>query len=376
MRRRRARGQLWAFVYLAVCHLLGLALLFLRTEQSKDVELIALRHEVAILRRQAGRCAYEPADRALLAALSRFPPRSSWATFGVTPATLLSWHRRMVARRWAYPHRPPGRPPVDDATTALVVRLARENPRWGYRRIQGELLKLGVHLAASTIARIMKHHGLGPAPRRSGPTWREFLRTQASGVVATDFFHVDTVSFKRLYVVFFVELGRRRIWITGVTAHPHAAWVTQQARNVTGDLADAGITAKFLVRDRDTKYVRSFDEVFKAEGAEILRTPFRTPNANAFAERFVRTVRSECLDHLLVVNEAHLERILRGYARHYNGHRPHQGLAQEIPEPERAVPLRVVPTSESQHPRHRRHPGRVRRHDRLGGLIHEYELAA
>jgi putative transposase len=256
------------------------------------------------------------------------------------------------------------------------VRLAKENPRWGYRRIQGELGKLGVRLAASTIARIMKDHGLGPAPRRSGPTWREFLRAQASGVVATDFFHVDTILLKRLYVLFFIELGRRRIWITGVSAHPNAGWVTQQARNVTGDLTDADIAAKFLVRDRDTKYVGSFDEVFKAEGTEILRTPFRTPNANAFAERFVRTVRSECLDHLVVVNEAHLERILRGYARHYNGHRPHQGLAQEIPAPERTAPLQVVRTFDSRHRHHRRHPGRIRRHDRLGGLIHEYELAA
>ena len=249
-------------------------------------------------------------DRALLAPLSRLLPCSQWGTFGVTPGTLLAWHRRLVARRWTYARRSSGRPPIDRETTALVVRLARENPRWGYRRIQGELLKLGVRLAASTIARIMKDHGLGPAPRRHGPTWRQFLRVQASGVVATDFFHVDTVLLKRLYVLFFIELGRRRIWITGVTAHPNAAWVIQQARNITGDLTDADIAAKFLVRDRDTKYVASFDEVFKAEGTEILKTPFRTPNANAFAERFVRTVRSECFDHLLIVNEAHLERVL------------------------------------------------------------------
>jgi putative transposase len=233
-----------------------------------------------------------------------------------------------------------------------------------------------VRLAASTIAKILKDQGLGPAPRRNGPTWREFLRAQASGVVATDFFHVDTVLLKRLYVLFFIELGRRRVWITGVTAHPNALWVTQQARNVTCDLADAEITSRFLVRDRDTKYVASFDNVFKAEGAQILRTPFRTPNANAFAERFVRTVRSECLDHLLVVNEAHLERILRSYARHYNGHRPHQGISQEVPAPERAVSLQVVRTSDSRR-RHLRHrPRRIDRHDRLGGLIHEYELAA
>jgi transposase InsO family protein len=287
---------------------------------------------------------------------------------------LLAWHRRLVARRWTYPHRSPGRPSFDDETTELVVRLAEENPRWGYRRIQGELLKLGVRSAASTIARILKDHGLGPAPRRRGPTWRQFLRVQASGIVATDFFHVDTVLLKRLYVLFFIELGRRRVWITGVTAHPNAAWVTQQARNVTGDLADADIAVKFLVRDRDTKYVASFDEVFKAEGTEIVKTLFRTPNA--FAERFVRTVRSECLDHLLVVNEAHLERLLRDYACHYNSHRPHQGLSQEIPAPTRTDPLAVVRASDARHRHLRGLSYRIRRHDRLGGLIHEYDRAA
>ncbi len=293
----------------------------------------------------------------------------------MTPSTLLAWHRRLVAKRWTYPHCPPGRPSTDDQTKALVLRLATENPRWGYRRIQGELLKLGVRLAASTIAKIMKDHGLGPAPRRSGPTWREFLRAQASGVVATDFFHVDTVLFKRLYVLFFIELGRRRVWITGVTAHPNAAWVTQQARNITSDLADAEITAKFLVRDRDTKYVANFDDVFNAEGTEVLRTPFRTPNANAFAERLVRTVRSECLDHLLILNEAHLERILRSYARHYNGHRPHQGISQMIPAREHTVPLLVAANPVSRHAHLPHHPSQIRRRDRLGGLIHEYELA-
>ena len=212
MRRRRARGQLWAFVYLGLRQVLELLLLLFRREGSKEAELLALRHEVEVLRRQVGRCANEPADRALLAALSRLLPRSSWGTFGVTPATLLSWHQRLVARRWTYPHRPLGRPPVDEEVTALVARLARENPRWGYRRIQGELGKLGVRLGASTIAKVLKDHGLGPAPRRCGPTWRAFLRAQASGVVATDFFHVDTVLFKRLYVLFFIELGRRRVW--------------------------------------------------------------------------------------------------------------------------------------------------------------------
>jgi putative transposase len=183
---------------------------------------------------------------------------------------------------------------------------------------------------------------------------------------------VDTVLLRRLYVPFFIEVSRRRIWITGVTAHPNANWVTRKARNVAGDLADAGVDPRFLVRDRDTKYVPSFDAVFRSEGAQILQNPFRTPNANAYAERFVRTVRSECLDHLLIVNARHLERILRTYARHYNGFRPHQGLSQQIPAPTLPFPmLAAMPAMPSPS-----HPRRVHRCDRLGGLIHEYELAA
>lgn len=372
MRDRRGRSQLWAFVYLAVRRLLELVIVLARSDDANKIELLALRHEVATLRRQVKRQSYEPADRAFLAALSGLLPRSRWGCFGVTPSTLLAWHRRLVARRWTYPHRRPGRPKIDEDTAALVVRLARENPRWGYRRMQGELRKLNVGLAPSTIARILLDHQLGPAPRRAASTWRAFLRAQASNIVATDFFTVDTVLFHHRYVLFFIELGRRRVWITGVTAHPHAAWVTQQARNVAGDLDDEGIETKFVVRDRDTKYVAAFDEVFRCQGARILTTPFRTPNANAYAERFVRTVRSECLDHLLVVNARHLERILRVYARHYNGYRPHQGLSHEIPAPP-PPPTRLVavgPPSEQAPLRS------IRRRDHLGGLIHEYELAA
>ncbi len=220
MRGARTRNHLWTFVYLAVCHVLELVVLLARSD---EIELRALRHEAVVLRRQVKGKSFAPADRAFLAALSRLLPRASWGTFGVTPQTLLAWHRRMVARRWTYPHRRPGRPRVDEGVTALVVRLGVENPRWGYRRIQGELIKLVVRLAASTIARIMKDHDLGPAPRRSGPTWRAFLRIQAAHIVATDFFSVDTLLLQRLYVLFFIELGRRRVWITGVTAHPVGA---------------------------------------------------------------------------------------------------------------------------------------------------------
>ncbi len=361
-------------MYLGLGRLLGLVILRCRSEGANEVELLALRHEVAVLQRQVKRPIYRPADRALLAALSRFLPRPRWTCFSITPETLVAWHRRLVKRRWTYPHRRPGRPQVDEETTALVVRLASENPRWGYRRIQGELVKLGIRLAASTIARIMKDRDLGPAPRRNGPTWRAFLRAQARGIVATDFFTVETLTLKTLYVLFFIELGRRRVWITGVTAHPNASWVTQQARDLTADLDDSGIGVRFLLRDRDTKYVQSFDEVFAAVSGEILKTPYRTPNANGHAERFVRTVRSECLDHLLIVGERHLERVLRSYARHYNGYRPHQGIGQQVPGAT-CIPIRPIEPDEGI-PSARRSAGPVQRRDRLGGLIHEYERAA
>jgi putative transposase len=366
MRRRRAGSQLWAFTYMALHRLLELFVLLVRSDVSKEIELLVLRHEVALLRRQVKRPSFELADRALLAALSRLVPRSSWGSFGVTPETLLSWHRRLVAKRWTYPLRPPGRPRVDRETTALVVRLARENPRWGYRRIQGELLKLGIRLAPSTIAKILARAGIGPAPRRGG-TWRAFLKAQAAGVVATDFFTVDTAFLRRLYVLFFIELGRGRVWITGVTDHPNGPWVTQQARNVTLDLD--GVTPSFLLRDRDTKYVAGFDEVFRSEGAQILQTPFRAPNTNAYAERFVRTIRSECLDHLLIVNARHLERVLRSYAQHYNQHRLHQGISQDAP----VATSRPTLLSETPGQPHSR---QIVRRDRIGGLIHEYERAA
>ena len=337
-----------------------------------------LRHEVTVLRRQVKRPVFEPADRALLATLSRFLPRRSWNAFGVMPETLLSWHRRLVARRWTYPHGRPGRPRVDPETTAVVVRLGRENPRWGYRRIQGELLKLGVRLAPSTIAKILAEAGLGPAPRRA-MTWRAFLKAQATRIVATDFFTVDTAFLKRrLDVLFFIELGRGRVWITGVTYEPNDPWVTQQARNVTMDLDDAAVTRRFLLRDRDTKYVVGVDEVFRCQGAENIRTPFRTPNAyaNAYAERFVRTVRSECLDHLLVLSARHLERVLHDFAEHYNRHRPHQGIFQEIPAVGSSCHSAPMAFSSSWSVHDEGSPARIVRHDRLGGLIHEYQRVA
>ena len=246
------------------------------------------------------------------------------------PETLLRWHRDLVRRKWIYAHRP-GRPSIPAGTVSIILRLARENPSWGYRRIQGELARMGVALAPSSVWAILHRHNVDPSPMRTGPSWKEFLRSQASSALACDFFTVDTVLLKRLYVLFFIELDTRRVYVMGITAHPTGAWVVQQARNLTMVLTDRAHPVKFLIRDRDTKFTSSFDEVFRSEGIRIIRTPIRAPRANAFAERFVGTVRRECLDRMLIFGRRHLEHVLADYVVHYNRHRPHRALDQQAP---------------------------------------------
>ena len=319
--------------YLTLCRSIQLLVLLARGDAAKDLEILVLRHQLAVLRRQTPRPKLEPADRALLAAVSRVLPRARWSCFLVKPETLLRWHRRLVAGAWTYPHRQTGRPPLDQEVQQLIVRLARENPRWGYQRIQGELLRLGVRVSATAIRTMLRRHGLDPAPRRTATTWRAFLRQQAAGIVACDFFTVDTVWLRRLYVLFFIELDTRRVHLAGVTAHPDGAWVTQQARNLLLVLGERGRQLRFLLRDRDAKFTRSFDDVFRSEGAEMLVTPVQAPNANAYAERWIRTVRAECLDWLLIVGRGHLEQVLRVYVEHYNAHRPHRALGLQPPDP-------------------------------------------
>ncbi len=245
-------------------------------------------------------------------------PRSSWRSFLVTPATLLRWHRRLVARRWRYSGRN-GRPPIGGEISALVLRLARENPRWGYQRIVGELHGLGLAVSATTVRKILRQAGLGPAGERAGLSWRAFLRAQAKSMLAVDFFTVETVSLQRLYVLFFVELANRLVHLAGCTANPTGAWVTQQDRQITWTLRERSTPVRFLIRDRDSKFTRDFDAVFATEGITIIKTPVRAPKANAFAERFVRTARAECLDWLLIMNRSHLERVLGVFIDHYRG---------------------------------------------------------
>jgi putative transposase len=351
--------------YLTLCRSIQLLVVLARGDAAKDLEILVLRHQLTVLRRQVARPRLEPADRALLAALSRVLPRDRWSCFFVKPETLLRWHRRLVAGAWTYPHRGTGRPPLDQELQQLIVRLARENSRWGYQRIQGELLRLGVRVSATAIRSTLGRHGLDPTPRQTATTWRAFLRRQAAGIVACDFFTVDTVWLRRLYILFFIELGTRRVHLAGVTANLNAAWVTQQARNLLLVLEGQGRRVLFLIRDRDAKLSRGFDDVFRSEGAKVLVTPVQAPNANAFAERWVRTVRTECLDWLLIVSRGHLEQVLRIYVRHYNEHRPHRALGLEPPSPSAGLAL----VGEARRVQ-------VRRCDLLGGVVHEYQRAA
>jgi putative transposase len=355
-----------SLLYLLFRRVLAIAALRLRSCEFKELEIVVLRHELAVLRRQVARPRLDEGDRVFLAAASRLLNRASRPSFVVSPETLLGWHRRLVRGRWTYARRRPGRPALSSELRELVLRLARENPRWGYQRIVGELAGIGQRVSATTVAKILRDAGVSPAGSRAELNWREFLRTHAASMIACDFFTVKTLWLGRLYVLFFIELGTRRVHLAGCSANPDGRWTTQQARQLAWSLPDQPRPLRFLIRDRDSKFCRAFDDVFKSEGIEIIRTPFRAPNANAFAERWVGTVRRDCLDWLLIASRKQLEHVLRVYVEHYNTHRPHRALDLRPPAP--APRLRRADPASS--------PGQIQRRERLGGLINEYAQAA
>ncbi|MBP2329292.1 hypothetical protein JOF56_009677 [Kibdelosporangium banguiense] len=350
-------------MYLIFVQLGGWLVLLGRSSASKDVELLVLRHEVAVLRRTNPRPRLDWAARAILAALVRRLPDLLRRHRVVTPGTILRWHRRLVARKWTYPRRT-GRPPVDHTIVALIERMARENTSWGYRRIQGELLQLGHRVSASTIRRMLTRLQIPPAPTRDSDTsWRRFLRTQATTMLACDFFTVDcAVTLKRVYVFFALEVATRCVHILGTTTHPDGPWTTQQACNLLIDLDDRADSFRFLIRDRAGQFTASFDAVFASTDIEIIKIPPGCPRANCYAERFVGTVRREVTDRLLIVGERHLRTVLTRYVTHDNTRRPHRARQLMPPRPEHPIP----------HPSH----AHVRPRPILGGLINEYEPRA
>jgi putative transposase len=306
---------LWTFVYLVVRNLFALVWLLARPRRSKEFEILPLRHELAMLRRHAGRPSLTRADRALFAALSRALPRTAWTNLAVKPDTVLRWHRQLVARRWTYAHRRAGRPPLERSLRQLIPRLARENPHWGYKRIVGELTGLGISVSATSVRKVLLAAGLQPAPERMRSSWRAFLRAQAASVLACDFLTVETAFLQRIYVLFFVSVATRRIEYVACSSNPHGRWVVQQARNLVMQFGDEQ-RFRFLIHDRDAKFSYAFDEVFRTEGIKVIRTPIQAPNANAHAERWVRTLRADCLDRILILGRHHLEHVLRIYRRH------------------------------------------------------------
>jgi len=348
-------------LYLIFVRLCGWLVLLGRSSASKNAELLVLRHEVAVLRRANPRPRLDWTDRAILAALIRLLPARLRRHRLVTPGTVLRWHSRLVTRKWTYPNRT-GRPPVSAEIAALIELLATENRGWGYMRIQGELLKLGHRVGASTIRRVLKALKIPPAPeRRTDTTWRKFLRAQASTMLAADFFHVDcAVSLQRLYCLFVMEVGSRYVHILGVTPNPDGLWTVQQIRNLLMDLGDRAADFRFLVRDRAGQFTASFDAVLADAGIKAVKIPPRSPRANAFAERFVLTARVEVTDRMLIFGERHL--VLAQYAAHYNGRRPHRSRRLRPPRPDHPV------ADLSQE--------RIQRRPVLGGLINEYERAA
>jgi putative transposase len=359
--------------YLGVTNAFAMLRLLSVGDRDKNIEMLALRHQITVLERQLGkeRVRFTAGDRALLAALLHRLPRDVLRRVRllVCPDTVLRWHRDLLARRHAAASRPKrsGRPRTVYSVRALVLRLARENPGWGYRRLHGELLVLGVKVAASTVWEILQEAGIDPAPERASSTWADFLRSQADALLACDFFETVNLTGARMYVFAVIEHANRQIRVLGATAHPTASWVAQAAKNLVMDLEDVGCRARYMIRDRDGKFPGLFDAVLADAGIEVVLSGVRMPRMNSIIERWIQTCRRELLDRTLIWNQRHLLHALREFEQFYNSHRPHQGIAN-------ARPLYPLPPAIAD-PDQIAHLN-IRRHQRLGGILHEYEHAA
>jgi putative transposase len=364
---------LFRLAYPGVTNALAMLRLLPMSDRAKDAEILALRHQIMVLERQmhGQKVRFTPADRALLAALLHRLPRDVLRRIRLLarPETVLRWHRDLVARRHARISRPKraGRPPTVRSIRALVLRLARDNSGWGYRRIHGELLVLGIKVAASTVWEILREAGIDPAPQRTTDSWAAFLRTQAEAIRAADFFETVTLTGARMYVLAAIEHATRRVRILGATGHPTAAWVTQAVRNLAMDLHDAGCRARFLIRDRDGKYPALFDAILADAGINVVLNGVQMPRMNAVMERWIQSCRRELLDRMLVWNQAHLLHAPHQYERHYNAHRPHRGILNA--RPLHPLPAPITNRDTITHLT-------IHRRDRLSGIIHEYEHAA
>jgi transposase InsO family protein len=364
--------MIWSLIAQGVTLILDLLTLRYSANKDKALEVLVLRQQIRILERRVGKPVRPSRVEKLLLALTAFRikartregrQRLNDSILLFKPATVLNWHRELVKRKWTFQRRAKaGRPRIEAELEALIVRLANENPGLGFEKLQGELLKLGYDIGISTVRDVLARHHIPPAPERDRTRshWRTFLNHYRTQMLACDFFTIETVFLKTIYVLFFIDMGTRRVWLAGCTRHPDSAWVTQQARQLTWQLQEQESHTRFLIHDRDTKFTGAFEAVFAAEGIETVLTPYRAPNANAFAERWVRSVRAECLDQIVIVNETHLRRVLREFTDYYDTARPHQGLAQQAPIP---------------FPRGPSH-GEIHCHDVLGGIIHDYRRVA
>ncbi|MGW7694382.1 integrase core domain-containing protein [Streptomyces asiaticus] len=365
--------MLLRLAYLGVTNAFAMLRLLPMTDRDKDAEILALRHQITVLERQLSKdkLRFTPSDRAFLAALLHRLPMHVLRQLRllVRADTVLRWHRNLVKRRHASSCRPkhPGRPRTVHSIRILVLRLAKENPSWGYRRLHGELLVLGVKVGASTVWEILKEAGIDPATERNSSTWATFLRAQADALLTCDFMETVTLSGARIYLLVVIEHGSRRIRVLGATAHPSASWVAQAAKNLVMDLENLGCRARFMIRDRDGKFPDLFDAILKDAGMDVVLSGIQIPRMNSIMERWIQTCRRELLDRTLIWNQRHLLHTLREFEQFYNGHRPHQGIAN-------ARPLRPLPPPIDDPDTIARLD--IRRHDRLGGILHEYRNAA